>query len=498
MAKIQDPRVARAGAGPQTAGRDWARRYARGVALTDLLVIIWAVVGSQLLRFGVSAEDEVKLSDRFNVNVDYTIISVALVLAWMIMLAVFRTRDARVVGVGATEYRLVVQATLWLFGLGSIGLFLTKTDIARAYVLIALPLGLLVLLGSRWIWRQWLSARRRQGEASYRVVVIGAEAAVRAVERDLARVFTAGYRVVAAVVPGWTGDGSVVAGKDVPTSGDVDALRAVMTSSGADTLVIASSDHLPPDRIREISWQLEPGREHLVMAPSLTDVGGPRIHTRPVAGLPLIHVETPAFQGPQLFVKRAFDLLGSAVLITLFSPLLIAVAVAVRTGSPGPALFRQERVGLQGRTFRMLKFRSMVADAEAQLGDLLDRQRDAGNAVMFKMRDDPRITPVGRFIRRYSIDELPQLFNVFTGRMSLVGPRPPLAREVVNYEQHVHRKFLVKPGITGLWQVNGRSRLSWEETVRLDLYYVENWSVTGDIVILWRTLTAVVGRDGAY
>jgi len=233
------------------------------------------------------------------------------------------------------------------------------------------------------------------------------------------------------------------------------------------------------------------------MAPSLTDVGGPRIHVRPVAGLPLLHVETPTFIGPQLFLKRGFDLVGSFLLVVILSPLLIVIAFWVRLSTPGPVLFRQERVGFRGRPFLMLKFRSMVADAEARLPGLLDRH-DAGNEVLFKLQDDPRVTPIGRWLRRYSLDELPQLFNVLGGSMSLVGPRPPLAREVESYEQHVHRKFLVKPGVTGLWQVSGRSSLSWEESVRLDLYYVENWSITGDLLILWRTAKAVLGRQGAY
>jgi len=263
-------------------------------------------------------------------------------------------------------------------------------------------------------------------------------------------------------------------------------------------VVITSSDELSPDRIRELSWSLEPGHQHLVVAPSLTDIGGPRIHTRPVAGLPLIHVETPRFEGRNFFTKRAFDIIVSAVLIIVLSPFLVLIAMAVRLSTPGDVLFRQERVGINGTHFNMLKFRSMVTNAEALLVDLKDETRAEGNSVMFKMKDDPRVTPIGKFLRRYSLDELPQLFNVLLGTMSLVGPRPPLEREVTEYETHVHRRFLVKPGITGLWQVSGRSNLSWEATVRLDLYYVENWSITGDIVILWRTAQAVLASDGAY
>jgi exopolysaccharide biosynthesis polyprenyl glycosylphosphotransferase len=263
-------------------------------------------------------------------------------------------------------------------------------------------------------------------------------------------------------------------------------------------VVITSSDDLPPDRVRQLSWSLEPGHQHLVVAPSLTDIGGPRISTRPVAGLPLIHVETPRYEGRKLFTKRAFDLVLSALLITVASPFLAVIALVVKLSSPGPVLFKQERVGLNGRTFNMFKFRSMTVDAEERLADIRTLQDSAGNTVMFKLKNDPRVTPFGRWMRRFSIDELPQLFNVFGGSMSLVGPRPPLKREVDAYEQHVHRRFLVKPGITGLWQVSGRADLSWADSVRLDLYYVENWSMTGDLVILWRTARAVLSRDGAY
>jgi exopolysaccharide biosynthesis polyprenyl glycosylphosphotransferase len=314
---------------------------------------------------------------------------------------------------------------------------------------------------------------------------------------QLARQPMSGYLVVGACAPSGEVAGYLT-GTQVPIYGNLNNLQTALESSGADTVVITSSDELPPDRVRELSWSLEPGRQHLVVAPSLMDIGGPRIHTRPVAGLPLIHVETPRYEGRVLVAKRSFDILASGILIVLLSPFLALIAFAVRLSTPGPVLFKQSRVGLNGKQFKMLKYRSMVIDAESKLGRLHDVQRAAGNSVLFKMKNDPRVTVVGKFLRRYSLDELPQLFNVFQGSMSLVGPRPPLQREVELYEHHVHRRFLVKPGITGLWQVSGRSDLSWEDSVRLDLYYVENWSITSDIIILWRTFRAVVSKRGAY
>jgi exopolysaccharide biosynthesis polyprenyl glycosylphosphotransferase len=276
----------------------------------------------------------------------------------------------------------------------------------------------------------------------------------------------------------------------------VNAVERAMQFTGADTVAVTSTDELPPDKVKQISWNLQAGRQHLVLAPSIVDIAGPRLHTRPVAGLPLIHIETPRFSKGQLFLKRFVDLSLSAVGVIVLSPLLAFLAISVRLSSRGPVLFRQTRVGRGGREFTMLKFRSMMTNAEELLENLRrDREAegiDSGNEILFKMKNDPRVTPVGRVMRKYSLDELPQLLNVFEGSMSLVGPRPPLPSEVAQYATHVHRRFLVKPGITGLWQVSGRSSLSWEDTVRLDLSYVENWSLLGDLAILARTAKAAV------
>ncbi|GAP53581.1 undecaprenyl-phosphate galactose phosphotransferase [Arthrobacter sp. Hiyo6] len=232
------------------------------------------------------------------------------------------------------------------------------------------------------------------------------------------------------------------------------------------------------------------------MAPALTDVAGPRIHTQQVAGLPLIHVTTPTLEGGQRVAKRLFDIIGSGILIIFSTPLMVIVAALVKMDSRGPVLFRQERVGKEGTLFGMLKFRSMVVNAEQQLAGLA--HRNEGSGVLFKIKNDPRITRIGHLLRKYSLDEVPQLFNIFAGSMSLVGPRPPLPSEVEAYEHDVRRRLLVKPGLTGLWQVSGRSNLSWQDSVRLDLYYVENWSLAGDLVILLRTVRAVFRSSGAY
>jgi exopolysaccharide biosynthesis polyprenyl glycosylphosphotransferase len=249
--------------------------------------------------------------------------------------------------------------------------------------------------------------------------------------------------------------------------------------------------------MRELSWSLEPGKKHLVVAPGLTDIAGPRIHTRPMAGLPLIHVETPTYEGGKSAAKRAFDIAGSGLLLLLLAPLFAVLAVVVRLSSPGSVFYRQERIGLNGAPFHMLKFRSMVTNADDHLMGLLKAQSTEGTPL-FKVENDPRVTPIGRILRKYSLDEFPQLVNVFRGEMSLVGPRPQREGEVALYDDAARRRLLLKPGMSGLWQVSGRSNLSWEESIRLDLYYIENWSITGDIVLLWRTVKTVLLPDGAY
>jgi exopolysaccharide biosynthesis polyprenyl glycosylphosphotransferase len=477
--------------------RDWSISYANRLLITDAIVIAWAVFGSQIAWFGLN-ESSLSIDGRFNyLTLSYTAISLSLTIAWLVAISIYGTRDSRVLGSGTTEYKRVINASLMLFGLLAIIAFLSKAELARGYFVTALPVGLLALLASRWLWRQFLTNRRLRGEMSSKVLLVGSTESVEYFARELARQPQAGYQVVGACIP--TG---VVAGylhgTNIPVMGNVDKLLEALSATGADTVIVTSSDGLSSDKMRRLSWSLEPGRNHLVVTTGLVDIAGPRIHTRPVAGLPLIHVETPRYEGYRRSVKRAFDIVASAILLVLLSAPLAVIAIAVRLGSGSQVLFRQDRTGLNGRIFRMLKFRSMVSDAEALLIDLHASQGDEGNRVMFKMAEDPRVTAVGKFLRRFSLDELPQLFNVLVGDMSLVGPRPPLPREVEQYEHHVNRRFLVKPGITGLWQVSGRSNLDWEETVRLDLYYVENWSLTGDLVILWRTLRAVLARDGAF
>lgn len=469
---------------------DWRRSYARRLWLTDLIALVWAVYGTQLLWFGFGNAQVAMREDSRISEFSYWIFSSSLVVVWMWALGLVDSRSHRLIGYGLSEYARVADSSLRLFGAIAIAAFLFRIDVARGYLLISLPLGVFMLITTRWLWRQWLNAHRRVGQYSARVMLIGSAESVAQVARELRRKSSAGYVVVGACVPGVDG-GTVVPGTDIPMLGSVSNYMEAMSRSGADTVAVTSTDELPPQKVREISWALERGRQHLVLAPSILDVAGPRLHTRPVSGLPLVHVETPQFSLGQKFLKRAFDLVGACALVLLLAPVFVIVAGLVAASSPGPIIYKQERIGVDGKPFRMLKFRSMRVGADRELSNLLKAQGTT-NSPLFKVKNDPRITPVGRFLRRYSLDELPQLLNVVQGTMSLVGPRPQVRAEVALYTDAARRRLITRPGLTGLWQVSGRSSLPWDEALRLDLYYVENWTLLTDLAILAKTAKAVI------
>lgn len=477
-----------------TAAVPWAKNYARRLVTTDVLVLIWVVFGVQIAWFGLDSAGVAVSGSVADLAIGYTAVSLAIIAAWLVVLALYDTRDSRYVGTGSAEYRRIVDASIRLFAFVAIVAYVFKIDLARGYIFIAFPLGTLVLMFSRWIWRQWLNAQRQGGHYSAQVLLVGSTSSVAHLAGELAQHPEEGYRVVAACVPDGV-IGETVAGTTIPIVGRIpDALRALNTSE-ADTVAVTSSEELGAQAVRELSWGLEGGRQHLIVAPSLTQINGPRIHTRPVAGLPLIHVEMPRYEGSTHFLKRAFDLVGSAVLITVLSPVLIILALAVKLTSAGPVLYRQERIGQNGEPFPMLKFRSMRVNADDELATLLVQQ-GTSDKPLFKVENDPRVTSIGHFLRKHSLDEFPQLFNVLLGSMSLVGPRPQREGEVALYDEAARRRLLLKPGMSGLWQVGGRSSLNWEDAIRLDLYYVENWSMTGDLVILWKTVRAVLAPGG--
>ena len=477
-----------------TGGSDWRARSSRLLKVADAFVVIWAVTGAYVVRFGLEP-DFVVAGGEFN----YAWLSVALAIIWWLMLGAWSSRNTRILGAGPDEYKRVAAASLWLFGLVAIFSYVFRIDTARGYVGIALPAGLVGLILARWLLRQHLSVNRQGGESMSRLMVLGGPSAVAHLASTLMDAKHAGYLPVAAYMPGADSSmtkepesGLPVLGHETETESILDAIDRC----GADAVAVSAGVQLHPQALRQLGWALASRNVALIMAPALTDIAGPRIHTQQVAGLPLIHVTTPTLEGGQRVAKRLFDVLASGILILLATPVMACIALSIKLASPGPVLFRQERVGIQGDHFRMLKFRSMVVDAEQLVAELASQNE--GNGVLFKIKNDPRVTTIGRFLRKYSLDELPQLFNVLAGSMSLVGPRPPLPKEVEGYEKDVRRRLLVKPGLTGLWQVSGRSNLSWQDSVRLDLYYVENWSLAGDLVILLKTGRAVFHSTGAY
>jgi exopolysaccharide biosynthesis polyprenyl glycosylphosphotransferase len=477
----------------------WIRHYTWRLVLTDSIAIVIAVAGSHLLWFGTRA---VPLASTLTVpradadlQVTYFLVSGALVLAWLAILKFFGTRDQRIVGSGLTEYARTADAAVRLFGLVAIVALLLNVSVARGYIITALPIGLFLILFGRWSWRQWLRERRYKGFYLVRVLIVGSVDSVASLATELRRHAYAGYSVVGFLLTD-SADDQELKGFGVPVLRGIPNLLETIAAVDSHAVALAASEGLPPRTVRSISWQLEKTGVDMMLAPSLTDIAGTRIHTRPVAGLPLIYVESPRYEGGAKAVKTIFDFSVALLLTIILSPILWTIAVVIKLSSRGSAFFSQERVGLNGATFNIIKFRTMRNGADAELAKLLEEQAADGRPL-FKVKDDPRVTGPGRFLRNTSLDELPQLFNVLRGEMSLVGPRPQVPAEVALYDKAAERRLLVKPGITGLWQISGRSNLSWEEAVRLDLYYVENWSLTDDLVILLRTARVVFLRVGA-
>jgi len=457
--------------------------------VSDGLIVVASVAGAFLLRFGFASEDLGGLDEL------YWLITVAVVATWLVLLSAFRTRDPRVIGVGFTEYRRVVSASAFTFGSLAIVFLVGKVEIARGFFVLTLPIGVVALTASRWLWRYWLSKQRANGRYLSRALVGGSPSDVAYVIDQLDRNSGATYHIVGAAIDGGTGaHGATDLG--IPVVAELSNLAMAANNLHVDTVILAGQSSDDRGFVRELSWQLEGAATDLVLAAGLTDVAGPRIHFRPVEGLPLIHVEIPQFDGAKHMLKRALDVVLSGMALLVLAPVFAVLALLVRLDSSGGAFFSQQRVGRDGTPFTMYKFRSMVASSESDLAQLA--ASNEGSGLLFKMKSDPRVTRIGRVLRKYSLDELPQLWNVFVGDMSLVGPRPPLPREVAAYADYVQRRLFIKPGLTGMWQINGRSDLSWDESVRLDLYYVENWSLLGDIIILWRTVKVLIKPVGAY
>jgi exopolysaccharide biosynthesis polyprenyl glycosylphosphotransferase len=460
----------------------WERQFVISLLSLDILVVAVAVGGGMFLRF-----NEISSMSLRSATFGFVLGPI-----WLALLAISGAYERERVNLGAEQVKAIFEASVRMAAAVAFLSYLTKSEVSRGFYLLALPGGFLLLVAARVALRSVLHRARRRGNCIHRVLAVGQISDIEHLVEQLAGRDHHGLRVVGACAI--TGDVREING--VPVLGVPSDARRAAAEISADTVAITSSGVLGRAGLRRLAWQLEGSDTNLLLTPELTDVAGPRVNVRPVGDLSLLQVTEPKFSGASRFFKSAFDRCMAAMALLVLTPVILIIAVLVKLDSRGSVFFRQTRSGLAGTPFPLYKFRSMVATAEDLLIDLTDQNE--GSGTLFKIRRDPRITRVGRVLRRFSLDELPQLWNVVRGHMSLVGPRPPLPSEVEQYAVDTRRRLLVKPGLTGLWQVSGRSDLTWEESVRLDLYYVENWSFVFDIVILARTVVAVAAGRGAY
>ena len=458
------------------------------IGAVDLVMIAAATFLAIRFRLTLSIFDT-----RSDVLENSALASLFFVGTWLVLLAFFGTYERDVFGAGTEEFKLVVNSSIFTAALVATMAFLMQYPLSRGFFVLLFPIGIVLLVLGRLATRRIIQHLRVAGHFNERVLLVGTPGYIGEIHTVLAREKWLGYQVMGCLVPSDYA-GLEVTSTGIPVLGHSEDVRAVVDELGPDIVFFTAGAVSSSTALRRLAWELEDNAHvQIIVAPNVTDVSSERIRIRPVAGLPLMHLARSRSQLATNDAKRVFDLVGSLLILALIWPLLLGLVVWIKRHDGGPALFRQTRVGREGAEFTCLKLRSMTIDAEERLAQL-----EARDHVLFKSTHDPRVTKPGRFIRRFSLDELPQLWNVVRGEMSLVGPRPPLPSEVEQYEDDMLRRLNVLPGVTGLWQVSGRSDLSWEDTVRLDLYYVDNWSMVQDLLILARTVSAVIGSRGAY
>lgn len=463
----------------------WQRKYFAGIIGSDIAAGIIGAALAFFARFG-------HVNDGTRV---YALALIAMPAVWLAALGLSRAFEKRYLFVGTEEYQRIVHGAVALTAAVAIVSYGLEVPTSRVFVLIAIPTAAACSIIARFAWRKWLHHMRRDGRCMKRVVLVGHESSVAALIVQLRREHYHGLNVVAACLPTEKPQGALL-DFDTRVRGSFDRIAEAVASERADTVIVLGCPEIDGQALRRLAWKLERSEVDLIVASALVDVAGDRTTVRPVDGLPMLHLDHARLTGVRRLAKEAVDRVGAAMLLLALAPLLLTAALLIRCTSAGPALFKQERIGKDGQPFTIWKFRTMHTDAERRLAEIA--HLNEGDGVLFKMKDDPRITTVGKYLRRFSIDEFPQLVNVLRGDMSLVGPRPPLAIEVAAYESDMRRRLAVKPGMTGLWQVSGRSDLPWEEAVRLDLRYVEHWNLSLDFVILLRTVTAILRPQGAY
>jgi exopolysaccharide biosynthesis polyprenyl glycosylphosphotransferase len=457
---------------------DWKPNLRRNIATADLITLIFTLVFILSVRFPETWRGELT-----NYEIRNIVLALLVLVSWVFFLWFNGSRDTNILGFGADEYKKLINATLLSFTSVAFVSYIFKLEISRLFVLSVFPFGLLVLFIVRRILRRRLLRARNQGRYLSRVLLLHSGVSD-PVEQRLALAQHAGFNVVHKI---FTAENFKF---------DVKEIVSNAVNNNCDQIMVGQSAVISAAELRKLGWALEQTNIDLIVAPAVTEIAGPRLKVSNVEGLPLLHLEQPTFSGASRVAKRVLDLTLSVVGLIVISPFLLIVAILIKFFDRGSVLYTQKRIGQNNKEFDVYKFRTMYEGSHEQRAQVMaETNKDPRLA---KDPQDPRITKPGLFLRRWSIDEIPQIINVLKGEMSLVGPRPPLAEEVNQYEKSETRRLLVKPGLTGLWQVSGRSELDWEDAVRLDLYYVENWSLTLDILIIIRTAAAVWRGEGAY
>jgi exopolysaccharide biosynthesis polyprenyl glycosylphosphotransferase len=462
----------------QGSSLDWKPNLRKNIATVDLVSLIFTLVFILSVRFPETWRGELTNYEIRNIG-----LALLVLVSWFFFLWFNGSRDTNILGFGADEYKKLINATLLSFTSVAFVSYIFKLEISRLFVLSVFPFGLLVLFIARRILRRRLLRARNQGRYLSRVLLLHSGSSD-PVEQRLALAQHAGFNVVHKIV---TAENLKFEVKEIVSNA---------LNNNCDQIMVGQSAVISAAELRKLGWALEKTNIDLIVAPAVTEIAGPRLKVSNVEGLPLLHLEQPIFSGASRVTKRVLDLTLSVVGLIVISPFLLIVAILIKSFDRGSVLYTQKRIGQNNKEFSVYKFRTMYEGSHEQRAQIMaETNKDPRLA---KDPQDPRITKPGLFLRRWSIDEIPQIINVLKGEMSLVGPRPPLAEEVNQYEKSETRRLLVKPGLTGLWQVSGRSELDWEDAVRLDLYYVENWSLTLDILIIIRTAAAVWRGEGAY
>jgi exopolysaccharide biosynthesis polyprenyl glycosylphosphotransferase len=456
----------------------WKPKLRKNLAFFDLLTLVFSISLIFNLRFPNTWQSGLNDYELRNI-----VLSLLVLVSWLFFLWFNGSRDTNILGFGADEYKRLTNATLLSFTFIAFISYIFKLEISRGFVMLVFPFGLLLLFIVRRILRSRLLRARNQGRYLSRVLLLHSGISD-PVEARLALAQHAGFSIVHKIV---TAENIKFEIKDIVSNA---------LSNNCDQIMVGQSAVISAAELRKLGWALEATNIDLIVAPAVTEIAGPRLKVSNVEGLPLLHLEQPDFSGASRITKRLLDLGLSIVGIIVISPFLIVIALVIKFYDRGSVLYFQKRIGQNNKEFTVYKFRTMYEGSHEQRAKIMaETNKDPRLA---KDPQDPRVTKPGLFLRRWSIDEIPQILNVIKGEMSLVGPRPPLAEEVNKYEKSETRRLLVKPGLTGLWQVSGRSELDWEDAVRLDLYYVENWSLTLDILIIIRTAAAVWRGEGAY